>query len=159
MDKSLSQDLNKMQNGIGGFYRTKKFKMQVVICILLALIILTGAFLGVYLSRSFNGKVIFLCRVIGAYNHFYDFNPSFLHELNMTDEEFENKASVKVIQGTSTVWYDSLVALGISGVDYDAALEMKVSQCYILLVDKKGNIVYQGTSASELLVALKDMRF
>ena len=159
MQKAVNQDLNKMQNGIKGFYRTRRFKLRVALCILLVIIICASAVLGVYFSRSFNGRVIFLCRTIGAYNHFYEYNPSLLNELDMTKDEFENKTAAKVIVGTSTVWHDNLIALGISGVDYDAALDMTIRQCYIILVDKKGEITYQGISVSDFLDALHEMRF
>lgn len=159
MEKTLNHDINKLQNGIRGFYRTKRFKIRIAICILLAILILASAFVSIFLATRWNGKVIFLCKVKGAYNYFYKTNPDFLKSVDMSQDDFESKASVRVIYGTSTAWNDDLRTLGISGVDFDSALDIKLSQCYILLLDKKGNIVYQGTDASALANELINSNF
>lgn len=159
MDKTLSRDIGKLQNGIGGFYRTKGFKIRMAICILLVALIIAGIFVGVYFSTRFNGRVILLCKLSGAYNHFYQYNPELLSELGMTKDEFESKASLEVICGTTTEWYEQLRRLGISGIDYESAASIKPTKCYIILTNNNGEIVYQGTDVLSLATNLKSLGF
>lgn len=159
MDKTLNRDINKLQNGISSFYRTKGFKLRIAICILLVIIILAGTITSIYLATRWNGSVIFLCKAKGAYSYFYRMNPDFLKDIDMSQDDFENKASVRVISGSSSVWNDTLLKLGISGVDFAKAVDIKISQCYILLLDKNKSIIYQGTDARALARELKKGNF
>lgn len=159
MDKTLNKDISKMQNGIRGFCRTKRFKIRIAICILLAILILASAVASIFIATRWNGSVIFLCKVQGAYSYFYKMNPDFLKDIDMSQDDFENKASVRVISGSSSVWNDTLLKLGISGVDYAKAVDIKISQCYILLLDKNNSIIYQGTDARALAQELKNGNF
>ena len=160
MDKALLKSTGKMQNGIQGFYRTKKYRILIVtLCILLPILILGGVFTGVYFGTRFNGKVILICWLAGAYNHFYQYNPELLDELDMSKEQFESRADLEVICGTSSVWGDGIRRLGIAGVDYDIPLNMSKTKCFIILVDKNNEIIYQGLDAMALATNLKSLNF
>lgn len=166
MERKLNKDVSSLQNGIKGLYRSSKFRLKIVVCCVLALILLLGATLAVYNANQWRGTVIVLSSSKGAYTFLY--NPNFkvygekydiVGELNIPSfGRFERKANVNSVTKTN-LWESTLSSYGIlDEVDVSKIREVHetVNQlyCYLIVINKNKEIVYQGFDRAKMVEAL-----
>ncbi len=159
MDKDLSRDVGKMQNGIRGFYRSKRFKTR-VIALVLVLVVLIGVACGLLFIRdnTWTGKVYIIPYTESVYkNNFYRFSEikKLLEEREMTSSSFERLANVTVIP-RNTITDIEIESYGLKELLPSASelrAQKSVGRVTIILMDGKSNVLYQADDSMRIAIA------
>lgn len=163
MNKRLNKDVNRLEQGVKGLYRSTKQKLKIVVaCVLSFVLLVSGGFIF-YNAKQWHGKVVILAQSKSYYQvAFYSSNVkvfgeryAILKELNLSSiKEFERKANVNAVTKKDQ-WESALLRYGIlDKVDFSQFEDISKIYCYIIILDAKGGIKYQGFDRKEMVETL-----
>lgn len=147
MDKDLSRDVGKMQNGIRGFYRSKRFKTRVIALVLALVIIigLTGSILYIQSKTWSDITYILPCTQAAYSNNFYKaaYISRIIQTKNISQKDFEKMANLKILP-RKTITQEQIDKAGIAKYlpSVEELRDMSLGTLIIIMVDKKGNLTF-----------------
>ena len=163
MNKELKSKLNNMENGIKGFYRTASFKTKIIaiisaIVIVLATVITTA----ILFEKKWEGKTYIFATKPVYYKNFmrsYEAIDDLLKEKGFTLDEFAKNANATIVFLSDKNLGDVLTNELNGVVSANDVISIRPFEFYFVIYDEKGELIYQGKSASAFCKALRETGF